>query len=60
MPYLKLHDPKVLEMLSKKVMCAVRREHTTPFHKHLPICNPALGKEFLQQILLHYDLNPKL
>jgi hypothetical protein len=27
------------------------------FHKRLPICDPTLGIEFLQQIQVHYNIN---
>jgi hypothetical protein len=47
-------------MLTTKVMDVVRKEHTTPFHKHLAICGPTLGANFLWKIQLHYDFNPKL
>ncbi len=55
-----LRDLEVLELLSTKVMDAMRKEHTTPFHKRLPIWKPALGAKFLQQIYLHYDFNLEL
>jgi hypothetical protein len=42
------------------VMDVVKKEHITPFNKHLLICDPTLGIEFLWQIQLHYDFNLKL
>jgi hypothetical protein len=47
-------------MLAAKMMDAVKKEHITPFNKHLPICDPTFRIEFLWQIQFHYDLNPKL
>jgi hypothetical protein len=62
MPNPELCDREVLEMLATKVMDIVRKKHTTPFHKHLLVCDPTLGAIFLQQIQFHYDLNlvPKM
>jgi hypothetical protein len=44
------HDPYMLASLNTKAMESVRKEHMTAFHKQLPICDLALGAEFLQQI----------
>jgi hypothetical protein len=62
MPNPELCDPEFLEMLATKVMDIVRKEHTTPFHKHLLFVTQHWGTIFLQQIQFHYDLNsvPKM
>jgi hypothetical protein len=44
--------------LSNKAMESVQREHLIAFHKRLPICEPALGIEFFQQVQVHYNMNP--
>jgi hypothetical protein len=40
----------MLASLSTKAMENVQKEHMTMFHKWLPICDPAFGVEFLQQV----------
>ncbi len=47
---------------SNKTMESVQKEHMTMFHRRLPICDPTLGIEFLQQVQVHYNinLNPKM
>jgi hypothetical protein len=44
-----LRDPEMLALLSNKVIKSVQKEHMTTFHKRMPICDLALGLEFLQQ-----------
>jgi hypothetical protein len=39
-----------MEMLTIKAMDVVRKKHTTPFHKHLLICDPTLEANFLREI----------
>ncbi len=50
-----LKDPDQLETLSNKVMDMVHKEHMTSFHKWLPVRDPSLGPEFLQEVLIHYE-----
>jgi hypothetical protein len=45
-----LHDPYMLASLNSKSMESVQKEHMIAFHKRLPICDLALGVEFLQQV----------
>jgi hypothetical protein len=47
---LEVRDLEVLEMLITKVMNAMKKEHTTSFHKLVFICEPTLGAKFLRQI----------
>jgi hypothetical protein len=56
---LALRDPNQLETLNNKAMDAVQEEHMTTFHKRLPVCDPSLGPKFLQEVHIHYDMNPK-
>ncbi len=35
----------------------MRKEHYSAFCKHLPICDPSLGADFLKEIQIHYDMN---
>jgi hypothetical protein len=56
---LKFCDLEILEMLGTNVMDVMKKEHTTPFHKCLPICDPTLRAKFFWQIQLHYDLVPE-
>jgi hypothetical protein len=53
-------DPNQLETLSNRTMDAVRKEHMTTFHKWLHVCDPSLNPKFLQEVQIHYDMNPKL
>ncbi len=53
-------DPNQLQILSNKVMEAMWKEHMMGFHKRLPMCDPSLGSTFLQEVQVHYDINPKL
>jgi hypothetical protein len=39
----------MLVSLSTKAMESVQNEHMITFHKQLPICDPTLGVELLQQ-----------
>jgi hypothetical protein len=38
----------------------VRKDHYSAFCKHLPICDPSLGPNFLKEIQVHYHMNSKL
>ncbi len=44
--------------LSNKAMENVQKEHMTMFHKRLPVCDLALGPKILQQVWVHYNMNP--
>jgi pentose-5-phosphate-3-epimerase len=46
-PHIDINDLNFFEMLATKVMDVVKKEHITPFNKHLLICDPTLGIEFL-------------
>ncbi len=35
----------------------VKNNHYSAFCKHLPICDPFLGVDFLKEIQVHYDMN---
>jgi hypothetical protein len=48
----------MLASLSNKTMESVQKEHMTVFHKRLHVCDPALSIEFLQQVQVHYNINP--
>jgi hypothetical protein len=50
----------MLVLLSNKAMETIQKEQMTTFHKILPICDPALGLEFLQLIQVHHNMNPDL
>jgi hypothetical protein len=41
----------------EKAMELVRKEHYSAFYKHLSICDPTLGLDFLKEIEVHYDMN---
>ncbi len=56
----KLRSPSILQAHMDKAMDQVRKDHTYAFTKHLPVCDPALGLEFLKQIQVHYNMNSKL
>ncbi len=53
-------DLEMLAFLSNKAMESVQKEHMIAFHKRLHVCEPTLGIEFLQQIQVHYNMNPNL
>jgi hypothetical protein len=53
-----LHDLKVLSSLNNKAMESVSKEQMTTFHKRFLVCDPSLGLKFLQQIQVHYNMNP--
>jgi hypothetical protein len=38
-------------------MDQMRKENYSAFLKHLPICDPILGKEFLKQVHMHYEMS---
>jgi hypothetical protein len=46
----------------ERAMEHVKKEHYSAFCKHLPICDPSLGVDFLREIQVHYDMNlePKM
>jgi hypothetical protein len=44
----------------ERAMEQVRKDHYLAFCKHLPICDPFLGVNFLREIQVHYDMNSKL
>jgi hypothetical protein len=56
---LALRDLNQLETLNNKAMDAVQEEHMTVFHKRLHVCDLSLGSKFLQEVPIHYDMNPK-
>jgi hypothetical protein len=41
-------------------MDVVRKEHMTTFHKWLLVCDPSLSPKFLQEVQIHYNMNPEL
>ncbi len=45
-----IHNQNVLESLCNNAIKSVKKEHMTPFNKSLPMCDLALGLEFLQQV----------
>jgi UDP-N-acetyl-D-mannosaminuronate dehydrogenase len=45
------------QALMHKVMEHVQKDLTATFTKHLSLCDPVFGLEFLKQIQLHYDVN---
>jgi hypothetical protein len=55
-----LCDSEMLSSLSNKAMESVRKEHMTTFHKRFHVCDPSLGPKFLQQVHVHYNMNPYL
>jgi hypothetical protein len=40
-------------------MDVICEEHMIAFHKRLSICDPSLGLKFLQEVQIHYNMNPK-
>ncbi len=61
-PDLVLRNLEMLVLLSNKAMENVQKEHMIVFYKRLPICDPTLGLEFLEQIQIYYNMNhdPKM
>jgi hypothetical protein len=62
--YEEIHDPikrstTTLQKCMEKVMEQVRKDHYSPFCKHLLVCDPTLGPNFLKEIQVHYDMNLK-
>jgi hypothetical protein len=53
-----LRDQEMLASFNNKAMESVRKEHMKTLHKRVFICDPTLGVEFLQQIQVHYNMNP--
>lgn len=49
-------SPSRMQELMEKAMDQVRKENYNAFLKHLPICDPIFGKEFLEQVQMHYDM----
>ncbi len=43
-------SPTKMHKLIEKTMEQMRKEHYLAFRKHLHVCNPNLGIEFLQEI----------
>jgi hypothetical protein len=43
-------SPTKMQKLIEKAMEQMRKEHYLAFYKHLLVCNPSLGIEFLQEI----------
>ncbi len=41
-------------------METIQKEHMTTFHKRLLVCDASLGLKFLQQVQVHYNMNPVL
>jgi hypothetical protein len=44
----------------ERAMEQVKKDHCSAFCKHLPICDPSLGANFLREIQVHYDMNLEL
>lgn len=53
---LALPSPSRMQELMEKAMDQVRKENYSDFLKCLPICDPIFGKEFLEQVQMHYDM----
>lgn len=49
-----------MQELMKTTMDQVRIKNYNAFLKHLHICNPILGEEFLEQVQMHYDMSFEL
>jgi hypothetical protein len=49
----KLKSPSKLLVLMDKAMDWVQKDHTSAFTKHLLVCDPTHGPEFLKQIHVH-------
>jgi hypothetical protein len=45
-----LMSPSKLQALMNKKMDQVQKDHTFAFTKHLLVCDPAIGLEFLKRI----------
>jgi hypothetical protein len=43
----------------EKAMEQVRKNHYSTFYKHILVCDPTLGPNFLKEIRVHYDMNLK-
>jgi hypothetical protein len=44
----------------ERAMDQVRKDHYSAYYKHLLICDPSLGVDFLKKIQAHYDMNLEL
>jgi hypothetical protein len=51
---------EVLVSLSNKTMESAKKKHMIAFHKKLLIYDPSFGLKLLQQIHVHYNMNPNL
>jgi hypothetical protein len=43
----------------ERAMEQVKKDHYSTFCKHLPICDPSRGVDFLKEIHVHYDMDSK-
>jgi hypothetical protein len=62
--YEEVPDPRkrstpTLQKCMEKVMEQVRKDHYLAFCKHLLVCDPTLGPNFLKEIQVQYDMSSK-
>ncbi len=53
-------SPIKLKEWMEKAMEQVKKDHYFVFCKHLLVCDPTFGMDFLKEIQVHYDMNFKL
>jgi hypothetical protein len=41
----------------ERTMEHMKKDHYSTFCKHLSICDPSLGVDFVREIHVHYDMN---
>jgi hypothetical protein len=58
-PDLRKRSTTTLQKCMEKVVEQVRKDHYLTFYKHLLVCDPTLGPNFLKEIQVHYDMNSK-
>jgi len=52
-----LCSPSKMQELMEKTMDQVQKENYNAFFKHLLVCDLIFGKEFFEQIQMHYDMS---
>ncbi len=54
------HSLIKLKECMERAMDKVKKDHYFAFYKHLHVCDPTLGPNFLKEIQVHYDMNFEL
>ncbi len=50
-------SPLRLQEQMERAMKQVMKDHYLAFCKHLLVCDPSMGADFLNEIQVHYDMN---